>query len=96
MAYEDDIQDEGYLELHRKVSFDLKDSNCSRDFYTLFLRQNRRKLNLDATISSGLDGSFQNDIIIDYPDSQPALQDLKECLARVDQRSELVTALRKA
>ena len=36
------------------------------------------------------------DIIIDYPDSQPALQDLKECLARVDQRSELVTALRKA
>ncbi|TBU44447.1 hypothetical protein BD309DRAFT_958345 [Dichomitus squalens] len=36
------------------------------------------------------------DIIIDYPDSQPALQDLKECLARVDQRSELVTTLRKA
>ncbi|KAM5531321.1 hypothetical protein V8D89_015036 [Ganoderma adspersum] len=36
------------------------------------------------------------DIIIDYPDSQPALQDLKECLIRVDQRNDLVTTLRKA
>ncbi|KAI0074021.1 hypothetical protein K474DRAFT_1602300 [Panus rudis PR-1116 ss-1] len=36
------------------------------------------------------------DIIIDYPDSTPALQDLKECLQRVDQRGQLVQALRKA
>lgn len=36
------------------------------------------------------------DIIIDYPESTPALQDLKECLARVDQRTELVQSLRKA
>lgn len=36
------------------------------------------------------------DIIIDYPDSQPALQDLKECLIRVDQRTDLVMSLRKA
>ncbi|KAF9474205.1 hypothetical protein BDN70DRAFT_334409 [Pholiota conissans] len=36
------------------------------------------------------------DIIIDFPDSMGALQDLKECLQRVDQRSNLVQALRKA
>jgi anaphase-promoting complex subunit 2 len=56
------------------------------------------------------------DIVIDYPDSTPALHDLKvgllsastlpahsltpwrvqECLQRVDQRSQLVQALRKA
>ncbi|KAH9922867.1 uncharacterized protein BXZ73DRAFT_91578 [Epithele typhae] len=36
------------------------------------------------------------DIIIDFPDSTPALQDIKECLVRVDQRSQLVSTLRKA
>ncbi|KZS92899.1 hypothetical protein SISNIDRAFT_474501 [Sistotremastrum niveocremeum HHB9708] len=36
------------------------------------------------------------DIIVDYPDSMDALIDLKECLTRVDQRPQLVTALRKA
>ncbi|TFK44239.1 hypothetical protein BDQ12DRAFT_672627 [Crucibulum laeve] len=36
------------------------------------------------------------DIIIDFPDSMGALQDLKECLQRVDQRTSLVTSLRKA
>ncbi|OCH91244.1 hypothetical protein OBBRIDRAFT_887137 [Obba rivulosa] len=36
------------------------------------------------------------DIIVDYPDSLCALQDLKECLQRVDQRTELVQTLRKA
>ncbi|KAJ7274011.1 hypothetical protein C8J57DRAFT_1062796 [Mycena rebaudengoi] len=36
------------------------------------------------------------DIIIDFPDSMGALQDLKECLQRVDQRASLVQALRKA
>ncbi|KAJ4482432.1 hypothetical protein J3R30DRAFT_3459466 [Lentinula aciculospora] len=36
------------------------------------------------------------DIIIDYPDSSGALQDLKECLHRVDQRAFLVHTLRKA
>ncbi|KAI0045093.1 ubiquitin-protein ligase [Auriscalpium vulgare] len=36
------------------------------------------------------------DIVIDYPDSTPALQDLKECLQRVDQRAQLVQAIRKA
>lgn len=36
------------------------------------------------------------DIIIDFPDSAGALQDLKECLARVDQRADLVQALRQA
>ncbi|KAJ7075818.1 hypothetical protein B0H15DRAFT_1007314 [Mycena belliarum] len=36
------------------------------------------------------------DIIIDFPDSMGALYDLKECLQRVDQRSSLVQALRKA
>ncbi|PCH40122.1 ubiquitin-protein ligase [Wolfiporia cocos MD-104 SS10] len=36
------------------------------------------------------------DIIVDYPDSVPALQDLKECLQRVDQRAQLVQTLRKA
>ncbi|KAK7462917.1 hypothetical protein VKT23_007497 [Stygiomarasmius scandens] len=36
------------------------------------------------------------DIIVDYPDSNGALQDLKECLQRVDQRGALVKSLRKA
>ncbi|KAJ3771281.1 hypothetical protein FB446DRAFT_741057 [Lentinula raphanica] len=36
------------------------------------------------------------DIIIDYPDSSGALQDLKECMHRVDQRASLVHTLRKA
>ncbi|KAG6894110.1 hypothetical protein C0992_007462, partial [Termitomyces sp. T32_za158] len=36
------------------------------------------------------------DIIIDFPDSMGALQDLKDCLQRVDQRSALVQTLRKA
>ncbi|KAI0699322.1 hypothetical protein C8T65DRAFT_719807 [Cerioporus squamosus] len=36
------------------------------------------------------------DIIVDHPDSLPALEDLKECLSRVDQRDELVKSLRKA
>ncbi|KAF5336227.1 hypothetical protein D9758_014343 [Tetrapyrgos nigripes] len=36
------------------------------------------------------------DIIVDYPDSAGALQDLKECLQRVDQRGALVKSLRKA
>ncbi|KAF8627672.1 hypothetical protein AX15_004309 [Amanita polypyramis BW_CC] len=36
------------------------------------------------------------DIIIDFPDSMGALQDLKECLQRVDQRAALVESLRKA
>ncbi|KAH7885407.1 hypothetical protein F5I97DRAFT_2033205 [Phlebopus sp. FC_14] len=36
------------------------------------------------------------DIIVDFPDSIGALQDLKECLQRVDQRAELVQSLRRA
>ncbi|KAF8917802.1 hypothetical protein CPB85DRAFT_1373962 [Mucidula mucida] len=36
------------------------------------------------------------DIIINFPESTPALEDLKECLQRVDQRSSLVRSLRKA
>ncbi|KIP08942.1 hypothetical protein PHLGIDRAFT_126668 [Phlebiopsis gigantea 11061_1 CR5-6] len=36
------------------------------------------------------------DIIIDFPDSKPALEDLKDCLQRVDQRSHLVQSLRKS
>ncbi|KAI0322405.1 ubiquitin-protein ligase [Amylostereum chailletii] len=36
------------------------------------------------------------DIIVDYPDSSSALQDLKECLQRVDQRPQLVIALKRA
>ncbi|EGO24136.1 hypothetical protein SERLADRAFT_416324 [Serpula lacrymans var. lacrymans S7.9] len=36
------------------------------------------------------------DIIVDHPDSAGALQDLKECLQRVDQRAELVQSLRSA
>ncbi|KAJ7064872.1 hypothetical protein C8F01DRAFT_1128556 [Mycena amicta] len=36
------------------------------------------------------------DIIIDFPESEGALRDLKECLQRVDQRANLVQALRKA
>ncbi|KAG8214513.1 hypothetical protein J3R82DRAFT_9571 [Butyriboletus roseoflavus] len=36
------------------------------------------------------------DIIVDFPDSTGALQDLKECLQRVDQRAELVQSIRRA
>ncbi|KAF8812048.1 hypothetical protein BYT27DRAFT_6431262 [Phlegmacium glaucopus] len=36
------------------------------------------------------------DIIIDFPDSMGALQDLRDCLQRVDQRANLVKTLRKA
>ncbi|KAL4250662.1 Anaphase-promoting complex subunit 2 [Abortiporus biennis] len=36
------------------------------------------------------------DIIVDYPDSMGALQDLKECLQRVDDKALLVSSLRKA
>ncbi|CAK5268478.1 unnamed protein product, partial [Mycena citricolor] len=36
------------------------------------------------------------DIIIDFPDSMGALQDLKECLQRVDQRAALVQELRRS
>ncbi|KAI0345864.1 hypothetical protein BDW22DRAFT_1353469 [Trametopsis cervina] len=36
------------------------------------------------------------DIIIDFPESKPALDDLRVCLLRVDQRSQLVQSLRKA
>lgn len=36
------------------------------------------------------------DIIIDYPDSAPCLDDIKECLVRVDGRASLVQSLRKA
>ncbi|ORY03191.1 hypothetical protein K493DRAFT_207320, partial [Basidiobolus meristosporus CBS 931.73] len=33
------------------------------------------------------------DIIVDYPDSEPALHDLKSCMLKVDSRSYLVTSL---
>lgn len=36
------------------------------------------------------------DIIIDFPESNGALMDLKDCLQRVDQRPALVKALRQA
>ncbi|GFZ51497.1 hypothetical protein JCM24511_09264 [Saitozyma sp. JCM 24511] len=36
------------------------------------------------------------DIIVDYPDSMAALEDLKECLFKVDQRSVLVDKLKAA
>lgn len=36
------------------------------------------------------------DTIVDFPDSMGALEDLKECLQRVDQRTELVYSLRRA
>lgn len=36
------------------------------------------------------------DIIIDFPESMGALQDLRDCLQRVDQRAALVQSLRKA
>ncbi|KIJ64413.1 hypothetical protein HYDPIDRAFT_175406 [Hydnomerulius pinastri MD-312] len=36
------------------------------------------------------------DIIVDFPDSIGALQDLKECLQRVDQRAELVQSIRRS
>ncbi|KAF7305903.1 Anaphase-promoting complex subunit 2 [Mycena chlorophos] len=36
------------------------------------------------------------DIIIDYPESEGALKDLKECMQRVDQRAALIQALRRA
>lgn len=35
-------------------------------------------------------------IIVEYPDSQPALQDLKECLGKTDLRSHLIQSLRVA
>ncbi|KAL7414537.1 hypothetical protein BDY24DRAFT_360993 [Mrakia frigida] len=34
------------------------------------------------------------DIIVSHPDTLPALEDLKECLAKVDSRNELVNALK--
>ncbi|KJA15706.1 hypothetical protein HYPSUDRAFT_48102, partial [Hypholoma sublateritium FD-334 SS-4] len=36
------------------------------------------------------------DIIIDFPDSMGALQDLRYCVQRIDQRANLVRALRKS
>ncbi|KAI0702276.1 hypothetical protein BC835DRAFT_1264047 [Cytidiella melzeri] len=36
------------------------------------------------------------DIIVDFPDSRHALDDLKTCISRVDHRSALVQSLRKA
>lgn len=36
------------------------------------------------------------DIIVEYPDSLPAIQDLKECLEVTDQRKELIVSLRTA
>lgn len=36
------------------------------------------------------------DIIIDYPDSKPAIMDLSACLEKTDLRSELVTTLKHA
>ncbi|KAH9512448.1 Anaphase-promoting complex subunit 2 [Bulinus truncatus] len=36
------------------------------------------------------------DIIIDYPDSKPAIQDLSACLEKTDLRSELVSSLKNA
>lgn len=36
------------------------------------------------------------DIIVDHPDSLAALEDLKECLFRVDQRGILVDKLKAA
>ncbi|KIJ53213.1 hypothetical protein M422DRAFT_222616 [Sphaerobolus stellatus SS14] len=35
------------------------------------------------------------DIIVDYPDSMPALLDIKECLSKVDERLALVKELRR-
>ncbi|KAJ7334437.1 Anaphase-promoting complex subunit 2 [Desmophyllum pertusum] len=35
-------------------------------------------------------------IIVEYPDSLPAIQDLKECLEVTDQRKELIVSLRSA
>lgn len=36
------------------------------------------------------------DIIVDFPDSQAAVEDLRDCIARTDQRDALVTSLRTA
>lgn len=36
------------------------------------------------------------DIIIDYPDSKPAILDLSTCMAKTDLRSELVLTLKGA
>ena len=36
------------------------------------------------------------DIIIDYPESKPAIVDLTECLQKTDLRSELVSSLKSA
>jgi hypothetical protein len=35
------------------------------------------------------------DIIADFPESLPAVQDLKECLNHTNQHSELVSSLKK-
>jgi anaphase-promoting complex subunit 2 len=35
------------------------------------------------------------DLIIDYPDSIPALEDLKSCLIKTNQLSELIESLRQ-
>ena len=35
-------------------------------------------------------------IIIEYPESEPALVDLKQCLEKINLRTELVTSLKTA
>jgi hypothetical protein len=35
-------------------------------------------------------------IIVDFPDSTPAILDLKECLAKTNQHAELITSLKRA
>uniref|UniRef100_A0A2C9KE64 Anaphase-promoting complex subunit 2 n=1 Tax=Biomphalaria glabrata TaxID=6526 RepID=A0A2C9KE64_BIOGL len=47
------------------------------------------------TYAKSLIGQFF-DIIIDYPDSKPAIQDLTACLEKTDLRSELVCTLKHA
>ena len=47
------------------------------------------------TYAKSLIGQFF-DIIIDYPESKPAITDLGQCLDRTDLRGELVTSLRTA
>ncbi|KAL1920658.1 uncharacterized protein VTP21DRAFT_1035 [Calcarisporiella thermophila] len=36
------------------------------------------------------------DIIVEFPDSQPAIDDLKECLSKTDQKRQLMESLRNA
>ena len=36
------------------------------------------------------------DIIVEYPESEPALADLRECLHHVELRSKVVSSLRNA